>query len=213
MNSHPEPESTPEGGRPLPAETGDSARVAALARADRGAIEELYREMFDPVYAFVYWRVNGVRADAEDVTQETFVTALAQIQRFEARSSLYTWLCGIARNLAHARVRTRGRGGDERDPVRAAAPAPAAPDLLLERAQSESLVGAALTELPPHYQRALLDKYVRQRSFVEMAAADGVSAKAVESTVQRAKRALAEALARRGLAQGHMQVQEGGSGV
>jgi hypothetical protein len=46
-----------------------------------------------------------------------------------------------------------------------------------------------------------------------MAAADGVSAKAVESTVQRAKRALAEALARRGLAQGHMQVQEGGSGV
>jgi RNA polymerase sigma-70 factor, ECF subfamily len=209
MNSHPEPDAKPASG-PLPLPE-DPARVAALARADRGAVEELYREMFEPVYAFVYWRVNGVRADAEDVTQETFVTALAQIQRFEQRSSLYTWVCGIARNLAHARVRARGRGGaaEDRDPVRAAAPAPAAPDLLLERAQAESLVGAALTELPPHYQRALLDKYVRQRSFVEMALADGVSAKAVESTVQRAKRALAEALARRGLAEAQ---PEGGSG-
>jgi RNA polymerase sigma-70 factor (ECF subfamily) len=166
---------------------------AALARGDAAAVEAFYRELFEPTYAFVYWRVGGVRQDAEDVTQETFVTALASIARFEARSSLYVWVCGIARNLAHARVRARQRPGA--DPP----PDPPAPDHLLERAQTDRLVGLALTELPTHYQRALLDKYVQQRSFAEMAADRRCSAKAVESTVQRAKRALAAALERLGL--------------
>jgi RNA polymerase sigma-70 factor (ECF subfamily) len=153
--------------------------------------------LLGPVYAFVYWRVGGVRQDAEDVTQEAFATALAQLRggRFEGRSSLYTWVCGIARNLAHERVRARGRTAavpedDERG-------VPGA-DALLEGAETERLVGLALTELAPHHQRALLDKYVHQRSFAEMAAAGRCSAKAVESTVQRAKRALAEALERLG---------------
>jgi RNA polymerase sigma-70 factor, ECF subfamily len=169
---------------------------AALVRRDTEAIEAFYRELHEPIYAFVFWRVGGVRQDAEDVTQETFVTALGGIDRFEGRSSLYVWVCGIAKNLAHARVRARQRTGGERpgEPN-----ANAAPDHLLERAQTDHLVGLALTELPPHYQRALLDKYVQHRSFAEMAAEQRCSAKAIESTVQRAKRALAAALERLGL--------------
>jgi RNA polymerase sigma-70 factor (ECF subfamily) len=171
---------------------------AALARGDAVVVEAFYRELFEPIYGFVFWRVGGVRQDAEDVTQETFVTALGNIGRFEGRSSLYVWVCGIAKNLAHARLRARRR--PDGDPAReTSAGVQAAPDHLLERAQTDHLVGRALTELPPHYQRALLDKYVRHRSFAEMAAEQRCSAKAVESTVQRAKRALAAALARVGL--------------
>jgi RNA polymerase sigma-70 factor, ECF subfamily len=153
-------------------------------------------QLLAPVYAFVYWRVGGDQQDAEDVTQEAFATALAQLRagRFEGRSSPYTWVCGIARNLAHERVRARRRPAAD-------LPAPdgaAGADALLEQAETERLVGLALTELAPHYQLALTDKYVRQRSFAEMAAATRSSAKAVESTVQRAKKALAEALGRLG---------------
>ena len=170
--------------------------AAALARGEPTAVEAFCRELLEPVYAFVFWRVNGDRQDAEDVTQETFLTALATIDRFEGRSSLRTWVCGIARNLARERLRVR----DRQPRVTEAPDMPPAPDALLEAAQTQHMVGLALTELAPQYQRALLDKYVHQRSFVEMAAATRSTAKAVESLVQRAKRALAEAVRRLGLA-------------
>jgi RNA polymerase sigma-70 factor, ECF subfamily len=169
--------------------------AVALARGEPLALEAFCRELLDPVYAFVFWRVGGDRQDAEDVTQETFLAALATIDRFEGRSSLHTWVCGIAKNLARERVRARARRPRLPDQEDAAAAA----DVLLEQAQTERMVGLALTELAPHYQRALLDKYVHQRSFLEMATATRTTAKAVESLVQRAKRALAEAVRRLGL--------------
>jgi RNA polymerase sigma-70 factor (ECF subfamily) len=178
-----------------PADEPAVVDAGALARGEPPAIEAFCRELLEPVYAFVFWRVNGDRQDAEDVTQETFLAALATIDRFEGRSSLRTWVCGIAKNLARERVRARARQPREPAPVGG----PPAPDTLLEEAQTERLVGLALTELSPQYQRALLDKYVHQQSFAEMAAATRSTAKAVESLVQRAKRALAEGVRRLGL--------------
>jgi RNA polymerase sigma-70 factor (ECF subfamily) len=183
------------GSQPSAGEAAATARAAEPEPAlDRRALEAQLAELLEPVYAFVFWRVAGVAQDAEDVTQDTFATALATVGRFEGRSSLYTWICGIARNLARERVRTRAR-----PPAQAEVDPAAPPDVLLERAQTERLVGLALTELAPHYQAALLDKYVHQRSFAEMAAASQATAKAVESTVQRAKRALGEGLRKLGL--------------
>jgi RNA polymerase sigma-70 factor (ECF subfamily) len=188
-----------ESGPQISQQAPEALDPEALARGDRGAREAFCQELLEPVYAFVYWRVDGVAQDAEDVTQETFVTALATLDRFEGRSSLYTWVCGIAKNLARERVRARNRPRPEGAPDDLAASPSASPEALLEQAQTARLVGLALTELSPHYQRALLDKYVDHRSFAEMAAASRSTPKAVESTVQRAKRALAEGLARLGL--------------
>jgi RNA polymerase sigma-70 factor (ECF subfamily) len=204
MNSDPQPSPPNPPAGPAPAGDPDEAAVdvQAVARGERAAIEVFYRELLEPVYAFVYWRVGGDRQEAEDVTQETFVQALASLHRFEARSGLYTWVCGIARNLARERGRSRARdartAGDGDEPgLRPSASA--GPEAQLARAETERLVGLALTELPPRYQQALVDKYVHQRSFAEMAAAARSTPKAVESAVQRAKRALAEGLRRLGL--------------
>jgi RNA polymerase sigma-70 factor, ECF subfamily len=199
MNTEPPPLVDPPSAEPAMPDPDVSIDTRVLARGDRDATEALYRELFEPVYAFVFWRVGGIRQDAEDVTQETFLTAIATIQRFEGRSSLYAWVCGIAKNLAHTRLRGRSRRERDTQAVDGATGVEAAPDRHLERAQTEHLVGLALTELPPHYQRALLDKYVQHQSFAEMAVAQGCSAKAVESIVQRAKRALAAACERRGI--------------
>jgi RNA polymerase sigma-70 factor (ECF subfamily) len=174
--------------------------LAALGRRDAAAVEAFYRALFEPVYAFVFWRVGGVRQDAEDVTQETFLTALKTIGSFEGRSSPQTWVCGIARNLARERLRARDRDrrGDDGGVERALALIGSEPvsDGVAAREETDRRVGAALSELPPHYQEALVDKYVHGRSFAEMALAGQRSAKAVESTVQRAKVAFTEALAR-----------------
>lgn len=203
MTANPETSTAPAARTPpLADEPSSAVDLHALARGEVAAVEVFYRELFEAVYAFVFWRVGRVRQDAEDVTQETFVTALATIERFEGRSTLFTWVCGIARNLAFARMRGRHREVSGNEPAAAEIPGidgEGAPDRLLERAQTVELVGRALTELPPHYQQALLEKYVQQRSFAEMAAQGGSTPKAVEGTVQRAKRALARALERLGL--------------
>jgi RNA polymerase sigma factor (sigma-70 family) len=167
--------------------------VDALARGDAAALDAFYRELFEPVYAFAFWRVGGQRQDAEDVTQETFLIALRTIKSFERRASLQSWVCGIAKNLARARRRTHDR--DDAPELDTVATEPLA-ESVVARGETQAIVGAALSELPPHYQRALVDKYVHDRSFEEMARAENRSAKAVESTVQRAKGALSAALRR-----------------
>jgi RNA polymerase sigma-70 factor (ECF subfamily) len=174
--------------------------LAALGRGDPAAVDTFYRALFEPVYAFVFWRVGGVRQDAEDVTQETFLTALRTLSSFQRRASLQTWVCGIARNLARERLRARdrdaARSGDA-GVLRALALIASEPlaEGVLAREETHRRVGTALSGLPIHYQQALVEKYVHGRSFVEMARAQNRSPKAVESTVQRAKAALADALA------------------
>lgn len=173
--------------------------LAGLGRGDPATVEAFYRALFEPVYAFVFWRVGGVRQDAEDVTQETFLTALRTISGFRGQASLQTWVCGIARNLARERLRARARDATrDDDPAVTRALALVASEPLAEgvllREETHRRVGQALSALPLRYQQALVDKYVHGRSFAEMARAQNRSAKAVESTVQRAKAALAAAL-------------------
>jgi RNA polymerase sigma-70 factor (ECF subfamily) len=164
-------------------------RIQALVRLEPAAISAFYREFVDDVFAFACFRLGGHRADAEDVTQETFMTALRSVGSFGGRSSLRTWLFGIARNKAHERLRERGRG----QPL----PDLEAVDLSEEVAQSEETaarVGAALAEIAPEYRRALEDKYVRGFSLAEIAQKRGRSVKATESLVVRARRAFVAAL-------------------
>ena len=55
--------------------------------------------------------------EAEDVVQETFVAALANLATFEFRSSIYTWLNQICVRLCYRRIRSRSRMalGSEKD--------------------------------------------------------------------------------------------------
>ena len=74
-------------------------RRARARRTDGLQIADLYESNVDSVYGFFGYRV-GSRADAEDLTQQTFERALRAWQRFDPdRGSPRTWLISIARNL------------------------------------------------------------------------------------------------------------------
>ncbi len=90
-------------------EATDAALVERAARGSEHAFRELYRAYVRPVY----WIAHGIlrdAADAEDVTQETFVVAWQKLPRFRlAGDSLLPWLATICRFQSANRLRARRR--------------------------------------------------------------------------------------------------------
>lgn len=86
---------------------------AELVRAAAGGSEFAFRELYRAYVRPVYWIAHGLlssAADAEDVTQETFVVAWRKLQGFELQGeSLLPWLATICRFQASNRLRTRNR--------------------------------------------------------------------------------------------------------
>lgn len=179
----------------------DASLRDSILDGNREAADGFFRRHLDPLYEFVHYRVGRQRALAEDVVQETFLTAFEQIGRFDARSSLHTWLCGIARNKIREHRRKRQPSaiedvlaasdadidailqGIEREPL---------PDWVIEREETAELVGATLSSLPPDYRDALVAKYIDGLSVAQVGSQVGKSAKAAESTLTRARLAFSK---------------------
>lgn len=78
--------------------------------------EEVLCAEYESVYRYVLALCRS-EADAQDIAQETFLKAMKASSRFSGDSSLYTWLCAIARNLWTDRMRRRKHQGEMPDNV------------------------------------------------------------------------------------------------
>ena len=165
-------------------------RDAVLA-GDETAWKTLYQESFAGLYAYVLWRCAGLRDAADEVVQETWLTAVRRIGRFDpARGGFAGWLCGIAANVLRNHFR--------RERVRRSSGAYAIPrqdsGRLRDPARQDSeRVARALAALPERYEAVLRAKYLDGRSVADIAAAGGESPKAVESLLTRARQAFRDA--------------------
>ena len=59
--------------------------------------KDIYEKYYRKIYLFLL-KMCGNRTLAEELTQETLYKAFVHIDQYEGRSSIYTWLCGIAKN-------------------------------------------------------------------------------------------------------------------
>ncbi len=180
-----------------------------ILSGDREAAEELFQRHLDPLYEFVHYRLGGDRSLSEDVVGDTLLAALEGLPGFDGRSSLHTWLCGIAKNKIRAHRRQRRpvpledvleESQVEIDSILAQVESTPLPEWVLERKETSELVGATLSSLPPAWRQALCDKYLEGHSVAEMAERNGKSVKAVESMLVRSRAAFGrvfELIARR----------------
>lgn len=156
----------------------------------------------------------GSAADAEDAVQETMVRAWRNLNRFQERASLRTWLYRIATNVCldalsdrsrRARPIEEGPVGSVDDPLEArprthwlepipdarALPADADPHERAVLSQSIRLAFvAALQHLPPRQRAALLLTEVLGWSAADVAECLDTSVAAVNSALQRARATL-----------------------
>ena len=176
----------------------------ALA-GDREAVGRLARGAPEPLYRFCFYRVGRSRELCEDVVQETLLRALRELDRYEpvrSEGNIFPWLTGLARNEIR-RVLSReksiaglqamwSRMDDElRDIFDRLESEPLAEDVL-QREETREMVGATMSQLPPHYRDALEAKYVSGQSVQDIARDRSTTEKAVESLLTRARRAFRE---------------------
>src|SRR5919109_4357617 len=162
--------------------------LAQRSRADR-AFEKMYRRHVGDVYRYSLAVLRNA-ADAEDVTQTTFLNAYRAFQRGERPQKPQNWLITIAHNVCRQRFRQAARRpsevGFEEDVAEAIVldhDGPTAEDL-----------SRALSHLAFNQRSALVMRELEGRTYVEIAAALDISVKAVETLLFRARRALREQL-------------------
>jgi RNA polymerase sigma-70 factor (ECF subfamily) len=158
----------------------------AVVGGDPAAWRAWYEAEYAALEAYVLWRCGSLRDLADDVLQDTWLTAVKRIRRFDPRAGPFrAWLCGIAVNVLRNHLRTRRRRADRQEPLNGD---PSAADR--ERA---TRVAEALATLPERSEGVLRMKYLDRMSVAEIAAASGETEKAVESLLARARAAFREA--------------------
>jgi RNA polymerase sigma-70 factor (ECF subfamily) len=149
------------------------------------AFERFYRKHVAEVYQYAL-AVLGNPADAEDVTQQTFLNAYRAFQRGGRPTKPHNWLIKIAHNVCRMRWRQSGRRPHE-IPLENA-PEPAAPDH--DDSLSLDEVLTALARLPLNQRAAIVMREVEDRSYAEIAEVLGVTVPAVEALLFRARGSL-----------------------
>ena len=84
--------------------TSDEVLMLEFQGGSRAAFEELFARYRKPLSGFFGRRLNSAER-AEDLTQETFLAVIRAVSRYEPRSSVRTYLYGIALNLLAAERR------------------------------------------------------------------------------------------------------------
>ncbi len=77
----------------------EQGEIRRSLQGDHEAFESLVRRYQRMIYALTY-RMTGTAADAEDLTQETFIRAHQQLPAFRADAKFSSWLYRIAVNLS-----------------------------------------------------------------------------------------------------------------
>jgi len=182
----------------------DALLVIRAQANDRRAFNEIVLRYKGKVYNFIS-RMAPNPADAEDLTQETFVRAYTSIRSFQSRASLNTWLFRIATNLcvdqsrrAKSRISadslSRSREAGEEEEQIDAPDARFDPQRIALNTELGERLDAALLRLPEKLRCAALLYDIEGLSYEEIAQVVGAPLGTVKSRIFNARAQLRDAL-------------------
>ena len=194
---------------PNPAPADDAELVRRAKSGDLGAFEALVQRYEQRVYTLAL-RIVRQEQDAEDVTQQAFLSAMENLAGFRGEASFATWLFRIA---THASLKVlRKRQGLETVSLEAstqsrdgahAVPHPEfiadwrqSPEQLVQRRETRRLLDEALEQLDEKHRLVFLLRDVEGLSIKETAQDLGLSEANVKVRLLRARLQLRETLTR-----------------
>lgn len=159
-----------------------------LAAGDRRrALSMLMERYGDRVFRFARAMTRD-GATGEDVRQQVFVEAYRDFDRFERRSSLRTWLFGIARHrcMDAAKIRRRWWRRFKNDPPDETDVEPPDHERQVDGNRLARMLAACLERLAPAAREAVALRFVQELAYDEAAAVTGELAGTLQQRVGRA---------------------------
>ena len=186
---------------PLPAIETDAAErssdvllIQRIANGDKLAMHALFAKHRTQVYRWLL-RFVGNEAQAEDILSEVFLDVWRQADRFEARSSVSTWILSIARFKALS-ARRRRPEAELDETIEATLVDPSDdPALALEKKSQREALRRALAKLSSDHREIIDLVYYHEKSIDEAAQIIGIPAATVKTRMFYARKKLAEIVA------------------
>ncbi|MFA5138277.1 MAG: sigma-70 family RNA polymerase sigma factor [Elusimicrobiota bacterium] len=158
-------------------------------QGDPRAFSALVSRYEDRIFNLAHKVCAGMPSEAEDVYQETFLTAFKKLPQFRGGSDLGTWLYRIASNLCWMRFRKK-----RAEPVVVPIPEDAqfkdwsdGPEELARKKSLRRAIEAALAELPIDHRLVVVLRDIQGLSNEETAKAMKLSLAAVKSRLHRGR--------------------------
>ncbi|MCA9670060.1 MAG: sigma-70 family RNA polymerase sigma factor [Myxococcales bacterium] len=184
--------------------------VRRLKERDEDAFREMVRTYQTQVYNLVF-RMLGNREEAEDLSQEVFVTVFKSIESFRGDSKFSTWLYRITANhcknrfkyLARRRFHAaaplddlteRDAAGRDGGPAMALQARISEPDKLLEAKRLEDAIQRAIADLEEDHRLLIVLRDVQGLSYNEISDITSLAEGTVKSRLHRARMALKDKL-------------------
>ena len=162
----------------------DAEAVELVLAGDRSGAAYLIEHYQMDVYN-ASLRILANPADAEDVTQDTFLAAFERMSTYRPGQALSPWLRAIARHRAIDLVRRRARAPQPEPP----AASESVEKIALDRIEAER-VRAALNRLPSRDRTLLVLRYWEDQSVESVASSMGMTEGAARVALLRARRSL-----------------------
>ena len=174
--------------RELPAED-DRQIVKRIGAGDRQALAELYGRYQRPLFHYLL-QLTPDYGLAEELLQDTLVAVWKSAHSFEDRSSVLTWLFGIARRQAHNTLRQRKIAFVDVAALEGMATNEPEPEAFTLASVAHDELLAAFKELAPVHREVLVLILVQDLSYEETATILSVPVGTIKSRLSNAKKCL-----------------------
>lgn len=172
-------------------ENDDSKLVAKYLSGDENALKNLISIYLKPIYNFTY-RLSGNEEEASDLTQETFIKAWKNLQKYRPDKEFSTWIFTIARNSTIDWLRKKRPAvfsnleSDDGKFEEYLVDTEVLQDELFERKENEEIINEALDSIPLNHRVIIYLHVNEEMTFEEIAILLSQSANTARSQYRRA---------------------------
>lgn len=175
----------------------DRALVLQAQSGDRAAFEELVRRTSRLVFARLYLETGDTHR-AEDLLQDTYLSAFRSLHRLKSPDGFRPWLLAIAHNAMTDAARRDGRkkraGPTSETPLGLIASSALPPDEVAQRDETRQAILAVLRSLPDDHRLPLTLRYIVGADYETISTQLGLSNGALRGMLHRGLKLLRDRL-------------------
>lgn len=160
----------------------DRGLVHAFKKGDEKAFDTIFQKYHVAIYTLCYRFVRN-ESDARELTQDVFIKIYRNLQKFNEKSKLFTWVYRITANTCYSFKRSQKKLESAYEP-------PAVSTSLEKQVSMKVAIDEALLQLPERQRMCFLLRHYDGYSFKEIGAIMGTSTGAAKANHHHAVRKL-----------------------